>query len=309
MRSLFALALVLVATSATAACGGSGGGDDGGGDDGDADADPGGDEPRFDEPANLISVAELAWPGIVDAQGMISAQLATGTTGLLTEVMRDGNCRLLTSDAEYCTSCTGFCVDDVCHDWPTYRDAGRITISGTTTEATLTFSSGYYAVSPFPLPDDLFAPGDAVTATAQGADVPAFTAEATGVATLEPELQGACANEVTFTRGQDNEITWAQPVAGARVRLRIPSVNRGHGLPPQGLIECEGADTGRMRIGSALLAAMPDFVEIDGCSGIACAGVDCPPAAIARYTRGTATAGSEPVTLRVESTVTFVIKD
>jgi hypothetical protein len=91
--------------------------------------------------------------------------------------------------------------------------------------------------------------------------------------------------------------------------MRIPSPNNGHGLPPNAVIECEGPDVGELRIPAALIDGMPDFFEADSCSGIACVSIDCPPATIARYAGATVTAGSEAVSLRVESEVTFLVHD
>src|SRR5690349_18764922 len=118
-----ALVLVLVL-----GCGG------GGGDDAPApDADPADQPPRFDDSPNLVVVREATWPG-VNTRGDLQASFATGTADLLTETMRIGQCRLLTSSSTYCTTpCSGFCVEDVCHPWPSYRDAGRITFTGLST--------------------------------------------------------------------------------------------------------------------------------------------------------------------------------
>jgi hypothetical protein len=291
-----------------AACGGGGGGGDDAGDDA-PDADPGPSDPQFDDTANQVIVRESRWDSS-NARGDVSAVFADGLDGVMTETMRAGNCRLLTSDAAYCPGpCSGFCVDDVCHDFPTYRDAGRITFTGLSDSVSMTFSSGYYAPDSFPVPTDLFDAGDAVTASAQGADIPAFTLAATGVATLGATLSGTCENEWHIQRGQDAVIQWSDPVVGTRVRLRLPSENAGHGLPSLGVIECEGPDTGELRVPAALIDAMPDFRDVDGCGGLACVNIDCPPSTMARYSAASTTAGGAPVVLRVESEVTFIVHD
>lgn len=290
-----------------AACGGGGNG-------GDADgplSDAGPADPQFTDPANQILIREDLWGGST-ASGEVNARFADGATGWYSEQMRMGSCRLMTSSAEYCQGpggCTGWCIDDVCQEYPTYRDAGRITTSGLKDSVSLTFNTGYYAPDSFPIASDLFDGGDAITATAAGADFPGFTVGATGVATIEPQFTGSCHNEWHITRGQTAAIHWDSPVSGARVHLWIPSTNRGHGLPSQAVIECEGRDTGGFDIASALVDGMPDFVETEGCNGIACVGIDCPPSTIERYTTGTASAGSESVELRVSSAVTFLVYD
>ena len=275
------------------------------------DADPSEVPPRFDDSPNLVVVSESSWPGVTGDLGQLGAVFATDTSDLLTETMRAGQCRVLTSDASYCqtTPCNGFCVDDVCHPWPSYRDAGRVTFTGLSTSIGLTFDTGYYAPDSFPIPAELFDAGDPVTTAAAGAGFPAFTLAASGVDTLSPQLTGECSNIWQIARGQDATISWSNPMPGSRIRMRIPSVNNGHGLPPNALLECEGPDTGQLRVPAALVAAMPDFFEGDSCSGIACVSIDCPPATIARYSGASTTVGGEPVSFRVESAVTFTVHD
>jgi hypothetical protein len=304
MRSVLALVLVL-------GCGG-GSGDDGPDAGPVADADPSAAAPRFDDSPNLVVVREGSWPGVTGALGQLGAVFATDTSDLLTETMRSGQCRLLTSNAMYCPSdpCPGFCVDDVCHPWPSYRDAGRVTFVGLQTSIGLTFDTGYYAPDSFPIPTELFDAGDPITAAAAGAAAfPAFSLHASGVETFSPTLTGDCDNIWQVARGQDATISWSQPVAGSRIRMRIPSTNNGHGLPPNAVLECEGPDLGQLTVPSALLAAMPDFFTPDSCSGIACVSIDCPPASIARYTGETITVAGESVAFRVESEITFTVDD
>jgi hypothetical protein len=302
------IGLVIGAGGLGAGCGG-GGGDDGGGDDV-PDADPGPTDPQFSDPANVVVVREARWDAST-TNGSLWAAFAVGATGNYTEAMRSGNCRLMTSSATYCQTvpCTGWCIDDVCHDWPTYRDAGRITFTGLKDSVALTYQSGYYTPDNFPIEADLFDGGDAITATAAGAEFPGFTVAATGVGTLTGQFTGTCANEWHIARGQDAVLRWDSPIAGTRIRAWIPSENRGHGLPSIGVIECEGPDTGELRIASALVDGMPDFREVEGCGGIACVGIDCPPATIERYAKGTTTAGSETVDLWVGSQQTFLVYD
>jgi hypothetical protein len=288
-----------ICLSVAAACGG-------GADPGDdaPDADPGPADPQFGDPANVVSILEGRWWGQAPSV-MASATFTVGATGWYTEAMRGGQCRLLTSDAEYCGECSGWCVGDTCQPFPTYRSAGRITTTGLSAAVSMSYESGYYAVSPWPLPAELFAAGDAISVTAAGAEVPGFTVAARGVATVEPDFTGECENEWHVTRGQEGVITW-DAVAGSRIRVWIPSVNNGHGLPSRAVIECEGPDTGELRIPAAMIDAMPGFVETVGCDGLSCVGVDCPPSTFARYSQATTTAGDQDIVLRVASQVTFI---
>ena len=299
----------LVLCIAMMACGGGGGGGDDVGDDA-PDADPGPTTPLFDDVTNQVVVREARWDSAA-THGDVSAVFPTGLDGLMTETMRAGNCRLLTSDAAYCPGeCSGFCVDDVCHEFPTYRDAGHITFTGLSSALGMTFDAGYYAPDSFPVPTDLFDDGDAIGATASGADFGSFLLAAYGVPALTPTFAGTCENEWHIQRGQDAVLQWTNPDPGSRIRVRIPSPNAGHGLPSLAVIECEAPDTGELHVPAALIDAMPDFQEVDGCQGLACVTLDCPPSTMARYDRSsTTTAASEPVALRVESEVTFVVHD
>jgi hypothetical protein len=274
---------------------------------GDADADPATGAPVFDDGDNMISITEGAWPGVGDPWAGVHAWFSD-TPDLLTETARAGSCRVRTSDTAYCEGCEGVCISGVCHDWPRGRSAGEITITGLAVPLTLTWTGDYYSQQPFP-PDDVFDAGDAITVTADGDEVAGFTAGATGVEAIAPRLAGSCDNELRLTRGEDAEITWPDPVPGARVRLRLPSPNNGHGMPPRAVIECEGPDAGRMVVPAALIDALPDLVETEACDGVACVGVDCPPSSLARYTRAAVAAGSETIELRVQSEVLFYLFD
>jgi hypothetical protein len=303
--AILAPAAVVVVT--LAACGGGSGGDDGDdtGDDG-VDADPGPSDPQFDDTANGVSIYE-SW-AYGTTRTYVDAWFPTEAVSQYTEAARVGNCRLLTSDAAVCGDCSGWCNGDVCHEWPTYREAGRITTSGLATTVTLDWETGYYGISPWPLPDDLFGAGDAIEVTAAGGELAGFTVTATGVAAIEADLDGECDNEWRVTRGQDAVLHWDR-VTGSRVHLWVPSPNNGHGLPSNAVIECEGPDTGELTVAAALIDEMPGFIEVDACDGVSCVGIDCPPATLSRYAAGTATAAGEPVELRVESRVTFIVRE
>jgi hypothetical protein len=209
----------------------------------------------------------------------------------------------------YCEGCEGWCVGGACQEFPAGRSAGTIDIDGLTVPMTMTWMNGYYAQSPSNPPDDLFEPGASITVSAAGDEVEAFAATVTGVATVEPDLVGSCDNEWHVARGEDAEITWADPVAGTRVRLRIPGPNNGHGMPPRAVIECEGPDVGRFVVPAALIDGLPDLETTDPCAGIACEGYDCPPSSLARYSRATAAAGAETVDVRAEAEVIFYVFD
>lgn len=282
-----------------AGCGGDGG----------PGPDPGPPDPIFDDDAgtNRVDIVEGEWPGVGQPYAGVTAWFSD-TPSFLTEAARAGACRVLTSDTMYCEGCEGLCVGGVCRDWPLGRSAGTITITGLVQPMTLTWTGDYYAQSFFPM-GDLFAPGAAIGVTAAGDEVSGFGATVAGVTAIAPDLDGSCHNELHVTRGEDLAVTWPDAVAGTRVMLRLPGPNNGHGMPPRAVIECEGPDTGGFVVPASLIDVLPDLVETDACAGVACAGFDCPPSTLARYSRAAATAGAEHVTIRAVAEVDFYLFD
>jgi hypothetical protein len=280
-----------------------------GGSDPDPGPDPGPADPQFVDGENRITIAEGEWRGVGDGWAGVSAWFSDAPS-FQTESARAGACRLMVSDTMYCEGCEGFCVSGVCTEWPVGRSAGTITITGMAgvSPLTLTWMDSYYSNSPQP-PRDMFDPGDAISVTAAGDAVAGFAASVTGVEEIDPDLVGACGNEMRLVRGEDKRVTWSDPVAGARVYLRLPSPNNGHGMPPRAVIECEGPDTGQLTVPAALIDGLPDLADTDACDGVACVGVDCPPSSLARYTRTVVPAGDETVVVRVENEVDFYLFD
>jgi hypothetical protein len=296
--ALFALALL--------ACTGGDGGDRDGGALGGGDGDP---APIFGEPGHLIAVTESEWQGDEPTvRGRVAAAFTIpGSASVLTETMREGNCRLLQSRVSRCESCEWFCEDGSCRPYPTYRSAGRISVEGLAAPVSLRWMErGGYEAHASPPDDDLFTPGDPITASAPGAALGGFTVSARAVAPIAPALDGPCGTELRLVKEGATTITWDAPQPGTRVRLLLTSPNDAHGLPPHAVVECEGPDTGSMRIGAALTAAFPAAPTVDTCVPPGCAvAVDCPPATLTRYAQGLANAGAETVALRVQAELEF----
>lgn len=295
------------------ACGGDGGaGADGGLEQPDAGMlpfDAGPPDPIFGDPVNLIAVRETEMRGSFGFRlAAASAELAGVDTDYLVETTREGNCRLLESDASYCADCDGFCVADECRPWPTYRSAGRIQLTGLSVPLALSWNQGRYDPDPLVAPEDLFGDAARITASAPGDAMEGFTVGAYGVATIDPELGGTCRGALIPSEEGDTIVTWAAPEPGARVRLWMPAPTNGHGLPPPAVVECEGRDTGELRIPKALLGALPGMGPAEQiCEGIFCAGRDCPPSTLGRYTEAEVTAGEETVGLRVQAELAFYV--
>lgn len=218
-----------------------------------------------------------------------------------TETMREGNCRLLTFQVAQCDPyCDGICVDtNECVPWPTYASAGRVELEGLKSSLALVPEPplDYYNPSSFPVPEDLFDTCDSITATAAGAEVPAFSVSAVGVDDLSPDVTGV---NITLEDEKDFTLTWEPSGCDARVRLTLNAPNQAHGLPYAAIIECDGPDTGSLTVPRSLIEAFP------ASSGQAiCVLIDCPLSTFTRYTRGTASIGDDEVELIVASELQF----
>jgi len=197
--------------------------------------------------------------------------------------------------------CDGICVDtDVCEPWPTYVASGTLTITGLKIPVSLTPEQGVnWYVYPSAPPADLFDGGDEITATTSGGEMPALSATAHGVARLEAPLTGDGA--ITLEPGRDHTVTWTPADENARVRLTLNSNNWGHGNPYLAIIECDVADTaGQVTVPAAMVDAFPETMAWS-----VCAGSDCPPSTLTRYTLGAATVPDGHVDLIVGDQLSF----
>lgn len=197
------------------------------------------------------------------------------------EEAAQGACRLLRFQPAYCdTWCDGVCVEpNVCQPWPTYANAGTLSFTGVKGAVSLSFDPGWgYATAAVP-PDDLFDPGDEVTVNAAGAEIPAFSLTARGTAALQsPTIVD---DEVTLANGADFTFSWTPAGGDARVRLTINANNMGHGAPYAAIIVCDVADAaGAVTVPRSMIDVFPATMAWE-----ACAGSDCPPSSLFRYTR------------------------
>lgn len=206
----------------------------------------------------------------------------------------DGDCTLLVG------ALSGFCnppcqdgttcLDSSCVPFPAPAPCGQITLQGLTAPLTLDPDpQGAYAVPG--LPADLFVAGAAVRATSAGGATPAFDLVAAGVPDLETTV-----DDTPFEPGQPYVVAWtapAQPVAGARIRLRLET--GWHGSPNLTTLWCETDDDGSLTVPAALTAQVP----VPSCG-------KCVPSTLARFTRDQVDVGAGPVVLEVASEWTFI---
>jgi hypothetical protein len=219
------------------------------------------------------------------------------------ETMAEGACTLREYTPSLCTpECVdGLCVDEnVCERWPTLVSAGRLTVTGANAAIEIDPVDGYY-YSQSSLPEDLFADDAAVTAALAGAELPAMSLDAGGVAPIEVALPDGKI-VVPYPAGEDFVLSWTPAGDASRVRVTLNSNNQGHGQPYLAIIECDVADgAGQVAIPEAMLDAFPETS-----AWRICAGTDCPPSTIRRYHRdGSPIGDDQEVELVVASQVSF----
>jgi len=300
-------ALLLLALALPAACGDDGGDSSDGPPaavDGGPDAAPGADG----APATTIGELQLVetrapW----GASGVLDGVfVAEGLPRWHTEVATGGTCRLLRFQAAFCDPpCSGFCREgNVCLPFPTFTDAGRLTVTGA--KAPITADPGPYGFVGHgygaSLPADLFDDGDLLTARFAGGPLPAFEVAARGVAPLVVTLAN---DELPLPNGADVTFRWTAAPAGAdtRVRLTLNANNAGgHGSPYAAILECDAPDTGSLVIPRAMIEAFPATYRWE-----VCAGSDCPLSSATRYRRGAADLAAGRVDFLAGARVSFWI--
>jgi len=218
--------------------------------------------------------------------------------------IEQGACRYLEFVQGFCDPpCDNFqfCNHlDECEDYPSGLSGGTLTFTGLGDDIVIPpdeWNVGYYW-GPWDLPGDIFDEGDPIGASLTGADFPAVTLEAEGVAAMDTDIADALWPMVD---GQDAEITWTPGTdPEACVRVLINGANNSHGMPLNHVIWCETEDTGAVTIPQALVEAFPlgSWPEI-------CVGHDCPPSELVRYRRDAATVPQGIVELEVVSRIYF----
>ena len=251
-------------------------------------------DPSFSTAAGSIAAIEAQGPSGLTSE--IGAAFHTEEQpGFHREVQRIGACRLLRFEPAQCDAfCIGVCVEtNVCKPYPARVSAGTLRYSGMKIPLTLQPRFQNYYAPELPPTADLFDIGDPVSVEGSGADFAAFQLTTPGVAKLE--TSALVNDEIRIEDGADYAFTW-KPSGDprARMRLTLNSRNRSHGLPYEGIIECDAPDTGSLIIAKELIAPFPDTFRWEICSGR-----DCPLSTALRYTRADGTAGPRKVSLTV----------
>lgn len=261
--------------------GGDGGGDDDRGDppdESDAGADPAGPiEGQF-------SLVEVQWGEDGFRTGRASGSILDPHPRYHRLWHEEGGCRYWMWGVPFCLQCDGICdYDQRCIPFRDPLSAGTVAIEVNGTErAVLSFEASGYVATASP-DEELFAEGDSVEAIASGGDdVAGFTLAASAVDAITIDLErdpdGEDQDKLELVYGKELVLSWSPSVPGTRVRLEIPSNNRGHGLPVDALIECEAEDTGEITVPSSMVDAFPERTY-----GLICVGSDCPPGTLTRF--------------------------
>lgn len=255
------------------------------------------DEPAFGAVAGLVRAVAVQRP--YGNWNEVSARFYRGGQPQFhREAKRAGSCRLLSFRLALCNDyCSGVCVDtDVCRPFPSRNSAGPVTLSGLSRPTTLLPGDGNYYTQMEVLPGELFTPGAAITAEASGGDFPGFRLSTASVAAFQPS--SIVNDEITLKNETDFTFTWTPSGdPSARVRLTLNSTNEGHGLPFEGIIECDAPDrAGSLTIAKELIADFPSTQRWDGCVRI-----DCPMSSALRYRVAASSTEAGRIELRVGS--------
>lgn len=236
----------------------------GGDDDGASDA---GDEPGTDGGGAVDRTTDYVanragWVELVE-----DTTIGTSMTAWLLDGANVPQAALLASQGE-CevwthpipASCEPACVDgycvaeNECAAFPQLASAGTITVTGLTEDVTFTAGEFGYQSSPKFAPEDLFADGAAVSATAPGDDAPGFTLEASGVPTLVADLDLEFDVTMVLEDGVDREVRWTAESSG---RIQLGLQVGWHGAVYEALLLCESDDDGSLVIPGELIAQFP----------------------------------------------------
>lgn len=204
-----------------------------------------------------ITVAEVQSPGGGDAMAWATVDNREGEAPPWELEQSAGECgfygvRPLQDCDPACEAGTTCTWDGACVEPTSPIDAGAITVDGLAVDLLLEPSSEwvYYGYSFEPEPDDgeIFDEGDVITASAAGAQLPAFTLETRGVAPISSDLP--CPIDDGYD--DDLEITWTPGQDGDRVRLSLSSANHGSQFPA---VICDVEDRGALTVDAALVRA------------------------------------------------------
>ena len=257
--------------------------------------------------AALVDVSERSDIFHAEVFSRIEGKVQTHAAPVVHEVLMEaGGCRYMKLSFGTCDPGCAFdevcTVDSVCLAEGSGLSAGTIEVEGLGESIEMTaasFSPGTYD-TPRGLPADLFDEGDPIEVTLTGGEFPAAALVARGVAPMDTALTDT---GYEMRDGQDAEVTWTPGTdPDACVQVIIKGKNDVHGAPLSDFIECEGPDSGSLKIPQALVEAFPKGETPDVTNGF-----DWPHSELTRYTRTSIDTAQGEAVLRVRSTTFFQI--
>lgn len=225
-----------------------------------------GSDSGFIEPRGDCTIDERVGRFSVEAQkdfGVVQGSVLEGVvpTSIPELVSEEGGCKVLKRRNLVCSpACIGAetCGEaGSCIPYPHQVSVGKVTIAGLTKPVAMEPQmpgAVYFAPGADNPP---FGPGDEVVLSAEGAaDTAAFQLFGVGSEPLQE------APTWVLEKGEDFELTWAAPSAGAKTRIAIELTIDQHGQTPLSL-SCDLEDTGQGTIPAAIL----DQLITSGVSG------------------------------------------
>ncbi len=215
------------------------------------------------------------------------------------EADRIGPCRLLTyNGAAFCDPpcdyVTETCFDGSCVSLPQPLSVGSLELGGVDAASISIPAEANGVYDWFSQDYDVSQLTD-VSLSAAGDQAPGFSLSACVVPPPEPEGDWVQLLEQRQA-GADVVLTWSNPVASARIYLRMTTGIGTHGGISPVEIECEGRDTGTLTLPGAFL----DELYSVGWSCGECGGND-----LWRYHATETGAGNHTVQLRTQSVASF----
>ena len=245
---------------------------------------PGGAEPRFEPSDGRFTVS--VFDGFY-AQ-LMGAVRDGPNPSVFVEAAQRGACRKLTYTPSSCTPACGpdaVCVAGACQAYPTQVSVGTLTLTGVRPDAITVapdVTEGYFWDA-----EGTFAP-DAITLSADGGTLGAFTLTACTPLPMAPDGDWAAVLEAR-PDGADATLRWTNPVAGARVYLRMTTGIGTHGGISPVELECEGPDVGALTLPG-------DFLDALYAQGWSCG--ECGDNRLVRYHASEVTRGATTIELR-----------
>lgn len=270
----------VLAASLLAACGD----DPAGG----VDAPPGVDASTpaaFDDGIARIDVQSATFSGGQGATSISAMLLDTPAPWPYEPAVTEGSCRMFRKlAADACQPLCDFdqiCDGNTCVDFPVSASSGTLTVSGDGRREDVAFDMGYGRY----LQTALWAAGTELTASAPGADFPAFTVSAR----LPPTFTVRNAQDLRLAMGVPLTLQWDPAGDGSRVRVNL-GADYGHGRHRSVVVECDVADAdGGVTVPQSMVDVLADRANWS-CG-------DCFSQDVRRYHRGDAAPGATSLTL------------